>query len=101
MPVFTATSTIPTADGSRLIKRLCTHWAHKLEVDFDETQARVAFDGDTVAHLAAGPAALEARVAAPDEARLLQIQGVVASHLERMARGETLEVNWQPARHIG
>ena len=95
MPVSTAI--IATTDGSRLIKRLCTHWAHKLEVSFDESQARVAFDADTVAHLTAGPAALEARVEAPDEARLAQFQGVVASHLERMARGETLEISWQPA----
>ena len=94
MPVSTAT--IATADGSRLIKRLCTHWAHKLEVSFDETQARVAFDADTVAHLTSGPASLVARVEAPDVARLVEIQGVVASHLERMARGETLDIGWQP-----
>ena len=94
MPVSTAT--IATADGRRLIKRLCTHWAHKLEVSFDEAQARVAFDADTVAHLSAGPAALEARIEAPDAARLVEIQGVVASHLERMARGETLDISWAP-----
>ncbi|MGY1459104.1 MULTISPECIES: DUF2218 domain-containing protein [unclassified Luteimonas] len=96
MPVSTAT--IATADASRLIKRLCTHWAHKLEVSFDDSQARVVFDADTVAHLAAGPAALEARVEAPDEAQLARIQEVVASHLERMARGETLEISWQTAQ---
>lgn len=96
MSVSTASATIATLDGSRLIKRLCTHWAHKLEVEFDENRARIAFDADTVTRLGAGESTLEARIEAPDEARLLQIQGVVASHLERMARGESLEIVWQP-----
>ncbi|MEN1940905.1 DUF2218 domain-containing protein [Luteimonas sp. MJ246] len=91
----TSTAHIATADGSRLIKRLCTHWAHKLEVEFDDTSARVAFDADTGTRLTATPDALQARVTAPDVARLEQYQGVVASHLERMARGETLEITWQ------
>lgn len=90
-----ATAAIATADGSRLIKRLCTHWAHKLEVSFDEAAARVAFDADTITTLAARPGTLEARITAPDDARLAQIQDVVASHLQRMARGETLEITWQ------
>ena len=85
---------IDTTDGSRLIKRLCTHWAHKLEVEYDESRARVAFDADTTAHLAAHPDALEARVTAADEAQLLRFQEVVAVHLHRMARGETLEIAW-------
>ena len=89
-----AISIIPTCDGSRLIKRLCTHWAHKLEVSFDETTARVVFDADTITRLSARPDALEARIDAPDDARLAQIQDVVASHLLRMARGETLEIIW-------
>ena len=91
-----ATATIATHDGSRLIKRLCTHWAHKLEVSFDLTRARIAFDADTIATLFARPDALEARISAGDGARLAQIQDVVDSHLQRMARGETLEISWQP-----
>ncbi|MBJ6979540.1 MULTISPECIES: DUF2218 domain-containing protein [unclassified Luteimonas] len=96
MPVSTASATIATTDASRLIKRLCTHWAHKLEVEFDATQARIAFDAHTVARLSAGASALEARIEAPDEARLRRYQDVVANHLHRMARGETLEIGWQP-----
>jgi hypothetical protein len=92
-----AVSTISTRDGSRLIKRLCTHWAHKLEVSFDQANARVVFNADTVARLTARADALEARVDAADEARLAQIQDVVASHLHRMARGETLEIAWDTA----
>ncbi|MGY0612034.1 DUF2218 domain-containing protein [Luteimonas sp. A501] len=90
-----STAHIATADGSRLIKRLCTHWAHKLEVEFDETSARVVFDAGTSTDLAATADTLKARVTAPDAAKLAQFQDVVASHLERMARDETLEITWQ------
>src|SRR3546814_10084700 len=71
-----AISIIPTRDGSRLIKRLCTHWAHKLQVQFDESQAHVPFDADTRLWLEAGAEALQARLEAPDDARLAQMQGV-------------------------
>lgn len=101
MPASTASATIATTDASRLIKRLCTHWAHKLEVEFDDTQARIAFDADTVARLTAGASALEARIEAPDDARLRQIQDVMADHLVRMARGETLEIGWRPGTRAG
>src|SRR3546814_14792976 len=100
-----AISIIPTRDGSRLIKRLCTHWAHKLQVQFDESQAHVPFDADTRLWLEAGAEALQARLEAPDDARLAQLQGVVADHLHRLARGETLEIAWHPGgpapREIG
>jgi hypothetical protein len=92
----TATATIATRDGSRLIKRLCTHWAHKLDVEFDENGAHVPFDANTRLQLDAGVDALQARLEAADDARLAQMQGVVAEHLQRMARGETLEIAWAP-----
>src|SRR3546814_5348318 len=60
---------IPTRDGSRLIKRLCTHWAHKLQVQFDERQAHVPFDAETRLWLEAGAEALQARLAAPEIGR--------------------------------
>jgi hypothetical protein len=91
-----AISIIPTRDGSRLIKRLCTHWAHRLEVQFDELQAQVPFDETTHLRLDAGAEALQARLEAADDARLVQMQGVVADHLHRMARGEVLEIEWEP-----
>src|SRR3546814_13751153 len=82
-----AISIIPTRDGSRLIKRLCPHWAHKLQVQFDESQAHVPFDADTRLLLEAGAEALQARLEAPADAPLAQMHGVVADHLHRMASG--------------
>ena len=91
-----ATATIATRDGSRLIKRLCTHWGHKFAVEFDESRGNAPFDADTRLRLDAGAESLVARLEAADDARLAQMQGVVADHLQRMARGETLQIDWIP-----
>ena len=89
---------IATADGSRLIKRLLTHWGHRFQVELQERHGRVPFDADTVAEFEAGADALQARITAADPERLARMQDVVAEHLQRMARGETLEIAWQPVQ---
>src|SRR3546814_15534932 len=103
-----AISIIPTRDGSRLIKRLCTHWAHKLQVQFDESQAHVPFDADTRLWLEAGAEALQAGPEDPHAARLARMKGVGAGHLPRTSRGtpedssvgnelcSTLRFRWGP-----
>ena len=95
MPVSTAT--IATPEASRLIKRLCTHWAHKLTVDFDERRGVVKFDDDVVLHLDARDDALHARIEAIDAPALERFQGVVENHLQRMARAGELAFDWQVA----
>ena len=88
---------IATTDGSRLIKRLLTHWGHRFEVSFDAEHGHVPFDADTRADFGAGPEALTVRIQAPDREHLERMQQVVAEHLQRMARGETLQIDWQTA----
>ncbi len=95
MPASNAT--IATADGSRLIKRLLTHWGHRFEVSFDAERGHVPFDADTRADFHATVDALTVRVEAADGERLERMQQVVAEHLQRMARGETLQIGWQAA----
>ena len=87
---------IATAEGSRLIKRLLTHWGHKFEVSFHAHRGRVPFDADTVAEFEAGADALVVHIHAADAARLARMETVVADHLQRMARGETLAIDWVP-----
>lgn len=86
---------IATADGSRLIKRLLTHWGHKFDVSFDERSGHVPFDAQTTATFAASDDTLLARIDSTDDAQLVRFQDVVANHLHRMARGETLQIDWQ------
>ena len=87
-------ASIATTDGSRLIKRLLTHWGHRFEVRFDAATGHVSFDADTRAEFHAGAEALTVRIDASDRARLERMQEVVAEHLQRMARGETLQIDW-------
>lgn len=92
MPISRAV--ITTDSGARLIHRLCKHWAHKLEVEEEANQGRVAFDeGACLMH--ADESALTVAIEALDEASLDRLEAVVASHLERMAGKETLDIVWE------
>ena len=93
MPVSTAD--IATPEASRLIKRLCTHWAHRFEVKFDADSGFVPFDATTTARLHADGERLRASVEAADAETLERFQGVVESHLQRMARAGELIVQWR------
>lgn len=95
MPASSAA--IATVEASRLIKRLCTHWAHKFPVEFDAQQGFIPFDDTTHARLQASDDTLHARVEAADQATLQRFQDVVESHLQRMARAGELHVQWQAA----
>jgi len=94
MPSSSST-TIATAEAARLIKRLCTHWAHKFEVKFDADSGFVPFDPTTRARMRAESDRLHVSVEAADTAALQRYQDVVASHLQRMARAGELAIQWQ------
>lgn len=92
MPISRAE--IATESGDKLINRLCKHWAHKLEVEQGEETSRVTFDNGSCL-MQAEPGKLRIAVEALDEEGLDQLEGVVASHLERMAGKEPLEIVWE------
>lgn len=94
----TSVSDIRTVGASRLIKRLCTHWAHKFEVRFDDSYGLVPFDATTLALLEADEDGLHVHVEAEDGERLARMQDVVAEHLQRMNRGEPLAIAWYASR---
>ena len=93
MPASTAE--IETVEAARLIKRLCTHWAHKFAVVFDADSGFVPFDDTTSARLRAADDRLHVAVEAADAATLERFQGVVENHLQRMARAGALDVRWR------
>ncbi|MCG6659523.1 DUF2218 domain-containing protein [Halomonas campisalis] len=92
MPISRAE--IATESGAKLINRLCKHWAHKLEVEHKEDHGRVAFEDGTCL-MRAEPGKLVVEVETLDEESLDRLEGVVASHLERMAGDEALEIVWE------
>lgn len=93
MPISRAE--IATESGARLIQRLCKHWAHKLEVEHQEGEGRVVFESGACL-MRADAGQLVVAIEALDEDSLDVLEGVVASHLERMAgKEEQLDIVWE------
>jgi uncharacterized protein len=92
MPISRAE--IVTESGETLIRRLCKHWAHKLEVEQSDQEGRVTFEGGTCL-MQSEEGRLMVAIEALDEESLDRLEGVVASHLERMAGDEVLEIIWE------
>ena len=85
---------IATPSGGRLINRLCKHWADKLEVEHSEQDAKIVFaSGTCLMH--AEPDRLLVSIETLEEEHLDQLEGVVESHLMRMAKDESLEIVWE------
>ncbi len=84
---------VRSRQANALALRMGKHFAHKVPVETG--------DGLTRVHTRFGPFELEAagdvlrvRGSAEDVEALARLEDVVASHLERFARGEALEVSW-------
>lgn len=80
---------------TKLIGRLAKHWSHKLEVVHDDTGGtRIEFGNATCVLRVQGDA-IAATIESADRAELEKLEPVVAEHLQRMARGEALSIQWQ------
>ena len=93
--MFTSSASITTEQGQRLITRLGRHWGHKFAVDLEDNHLPVPFDADTLATMAVQPHALAVQIHTPDASRLEPLQKVVADHLQRFAKEQTLSFHWQ------
>ncbi|MEL7560682.1 DUF2218 domain-containing protein [Stutzerimonas chloritidismutans] len=89
-----STVQIQTSDPSRLIRRLCKHWRHKFEVDFDDRHGHID-SGDTQCSLTAGESSLTATLQTTNDEQLARMEAVVADHLQRMSADETFNFVWQ------
>ncbi|WP_189466905.1 DUF2218 domain-containing protein [Litchfieldella qijiaojingensis] len=92
MPISRAE--IATDSGAKLIDRLCKHWAHKLDVEKSEGQARVTFEAGTCL-MYAKDGKLTVALEALDDESLDRLEEVVDSHLVRMAGKEDLDIVWE------
>lgn len=91
-----STAEIATPQAGRYLAQLCRHFQHKLPVTLDDAAGHIAFSiGDC--RLRAEDGRLTLSLDSPDEARLLQLQDVVARHLLRFAFRETMQIVWRPA----
>lgn len=84
----------PTAKASRYLQQLCKHFAHKVDVTYDERHGVVTLPIAS-AHLRAADTELVIELRADDEAALERGRGVIDSHLERFAfREEFKHMDW-------
>lgn len=89
-----ASAVVATAEAGTLITRLARHWRHKIpDLVHDETGADIPL-GLGSCRLRASDATLDIRLEAATEEDLGRLAEVVASHLQRFARGETLVFDW-------
>ncbi|CAO4195897.1 DUF2218 domain-containing protein [Methylorubrum extorquens] len=84
---------VGTPHASRYLQQLCKHWAHRFEIEFSPTDARIALPlGET--RLSASAETLTIDLTAQDAASLPDLRDVVVRHIERFAFRETLRFDW-------
>lgn len=91
----TSRARVPTAAAGKYLRQLCKHFAHKVAVDYDDTEARVDFPFG-VCRMSADAEALSIFCDAPHEQALATMHGVVERHLVQFAWRERLAgVDWE------
>ncbi|MCR8550974.1 DUF2218 domain-containing protein [Salipiger sp. P9] len=91
------TGTFQTPNASKYLQQLCKHFAHKIEVEYDATSARMALPTGP-ATLNASDETLHAEISAEDNEGLLRARGIIDKHLERFAfREEFSGMTWTAA----
>ncbi|MFY0634113.1 MAG: DUF2218 domain-containing protein [Vannielia sp.] len=89
------TGRFSTKLASKYLQQLCKHFAHKIEVRFDEISGEAALPvGPAV--LKAEPDALVVTISAADEEGLQRARGAIDNHLVRFAFRENFEkMDWE------
>jgi len=84
-----------TADGARVMRRLCRHWSHKFTVRFDDTSGEIQINEVQLA-MRVEAERLDLTLENPAGEVPARLPGVVTDHLVRMAGSEPpLQVRWQ------
>lgn len=89
-----STANITTESASRYLQQLCKHWGHRFAVTFDPSKGSIDFGSGQSVDLSASDTALSVTVHDEKDARLPELEQVVADHLRRFAFRETLEFDW-------
>ena len=85
--------TASTEHASLYLKKLCRHFSHKVETEFDDHQGRIQFPFGTC-ELSADATTLQLHCQA-DTDQMATLRDVIERHLVRFATRDTLTVNWQ------
>lgn len=92
--MLSASATFATENGSKYLKQLCKHFAHKIEVEYDDEKGRAALPPGP-AELIADAKGLSVSITAEDEQGLLRAKFIIDDHLKRFAFREGFEgLDW-------
>lgn len=98
MSQTTSTAVITSPDPARLLRTMCNHWRHKLEIRRDhDGHAYVPFTAEGGADFDVDGDTVRIRLQHPDADERARLQGVIENHLRRFDRDETLAFDWTPA----
>lgn len=93
--MFQATARYETANGRKYLTQLCKHWAHKLDVSYEDDHGEVGFSfGKAIMN--SDPAGLDVRMEVNDKADLDKAKAVLEDHLMRFAFREPVQkLDWK------
>lgn len=84
----------PTSHASKYLQQLCKHFAHKIDVTYDETSAEAALPPGPC-KMSADEMELQIEITAQDVEGLEVAKRIIDSHLERFAfREEFKTMDW-------
>lgn len=92
--MLSASARFETPNASKYLKQLCKHFAHKVSVEYDDTNGKAALPPGPATMLA-DDAALSVTVTAQDEQGLGMAKFIIDDHLSRFAFRETPELKWE------
>lgn len=85
-----------TPNASSYMRKLCKHWSHKFEVEFDSNQGVIAL-GLAKVSLIAKENNLEIQITPDEGAAIERLKEVVERHVDRFAHKEgPLDYEWRP-----
>lgn len=85
---------ITTENARPIMRRLCKHWSHKLEVKLEDKSSHIQLPMG-VCEFFCDEQQLKVELSAQTTDEMAQLQKVVADHLVRMAHKEEITINWQ------
>lgn len=89
-----ATVNIKTKEGAMYIGKLCRHFRHKIEANY-EGNTGIAYFPAGICHMRAEAEALIFEVEARDAEGMGKIQGTLDRHLIKFAFREELVIDWK------
>jgi uncharacterized protein len=85
----------PTAHASKYLQQLCKHFAHKVEVSFDDSHGHAALPSGP-AELTADAEGLSVRIVSEDAKAMIQSRFAIDVHLVTFAHREGFTgLSWQ------